>query len=223
MLTVVTPAATTDLTTLPAVRAELDLRSNDEDVYLRRQISIASEQICDFLLTATATDGTQTLGRETLSEKFEDHHRHLSDRWGSQRREILLARIPVVSITSVTVDETVLDPATYEVDGATGILRFMKPGCEGLWGSRCVVVVYVAGWLLPGDADRNLPRLIENAAIEYVKTVRLSRSRDPLVKSEEVPGVYSAQYWVGPIGDGESALPPDIAAKLSKRRNMRAV
>jgi len=46
------------------------------------------------------------------------------------------------------------------------------------------VVTYQAGWLMPDDAERNLPADLEAAAIAMIKAARFIRDRDPTLRKE---------------------------------------
>lgn len=224
MLAVSTAATRTALTTLSALKAELDLTANGEDVYLRNQINAVSALVCQYLDVAVAGDGTRTLGREVLVETVRLDRRSygLPSRMYSNaigRSTIVLSRTPVVSIASVVEDDEAVDPANYEVNGANGILQRLDNGLpRDFWATK-TVVTYTAGWLLPGDSARNFPFEIEDAVIKLIKAERFARKRDPLLKSDDVAGVGRQDFWVGGVGDG-GAIPPDIAAQIEKFRNI---
>lgn len=204
-----TDGEVTDLTTLSAVRTQLKISGTGEDEYLQEQIKNVSAIICTYLNIATATDGSRTLARQTITETFrkEGHGK------------LLLSRYPATSITSVVEDGVTLDPSNYELDGSTGTLQRLNDDEPWVWSCRKIVVTYVAGYVMPGEDDRTLPKDIEDAAIGLIKTARSARTRDPSVKGEEIPGVLRTDYWVGSVGD-VGHIPPDIASKLDQYRNV---
>ena len=207
----VTSAATLYLTTRAAVKTALGITSTDEDAYIDTLLPRVTWAICNYLGVASAADGTRTIGRETLVETF---------RLTREEDRLRLSRWPVVSITSVVEDDDTLASDEYEVDKATGLLRRMDGDDNVLtWVDDKVVVTYVAGWLLPGDASRNLPYDIEDAAIGLIKAARAARKRDPMVKEEDIPGVRRISYWVGSISDADG-FPDDLAAKLAHYRDV---
>jgi hypothetical protein len=225
VFSVSTPAATTALTTLANVKAELSITGTDEDAYLTAKIARVSAQICTYLKVPTAGDGTRTLGRETLVETIR-RDRPLGydpgwtgtylDRFGpadSGRTRLLLSRRPIVLVTSVVEDGTTLDASAYEVDGAAGILTRLSSDMLAAWAARKVVVTYVAGWKLPGDTGPTMPGDIEDAAIRLIKTGRFARERDPGIKSETIPGPITTVYQ-----DATSELPEDVTALLDPYR-----
>lgn len=223
MFTVTTAATSTDLTTLAAVKLDLGIIGTDEDVYISSQIPRITSAIVSYLNIAQASDGTNTVGRETLTETFRQKDAY---RFGDGIRDVnveklILSRYPVTSIVSVVENGITLDPSLYEIDGSTGIiLRFDSIGYQRNWCFRKCVVTYIAGWLLPGDSGSTLPHDIENAAICLLKSTRAARTRDPLVKSEDIPGVLSTTYWVGTTRTEVGALPPEIASMLDGYRNV---
>ena len=225
MFTVSTPAATTALTTLQNVKDELVITGTDEDAYLTAKIARVSAQICTYLKVPTAGDRTRTLGRETLVETLR-RDRPMGydpgwtgtylDRFGpadSRHTQLLLARRPIVSVTSVVEDGTTLDASSYESNGAAGILTRLSSDVPAAWAARKIVITYVAGWLLPEDASANMPGDIEDAAIRLIKSARFARERDPYIKSETIPGPITTVYQ-----DATSELPEDICALLDPYR-----
>lgn len=221
MFSVSVPAATTGLTTLAAVKTALGINIGSEDSYLNSQISAVSAMVCTFLGVSVASDGGKTLGRETIVEtvrKSDPYCKSLIE--GPTNRQIVLARYPVVSITSIVEDGTTLETTDYEVDGSNGLLKRLNEDNQVNWYAEKVVITYVAGWLLPGDAGANLPKDIESAAIDLIKATRAARMRDPLAKRIEIPDVRTVDYWVGGTAKNGSGMSSDIEAKLAPYRNM---
>lgn len=222
MFTVTTAATVTALTTLAAVKTELDITGTDENDWLLAQIAVATDQICSYLNVPVAGDGTKTLGRETIVETIRFPHNTV---WGPQRnfverKDIILSRHPVLSVSSVVEDGTALTTDEYELDGAQGTLsRLTTDDFKRTWFANKVVVTYVAGWLLPGETGRTLPYDIEDACIQLVKAERFARKRDPMLKGEETAGIGRNDYWVGATPGGNS-IPSDIAAALDPYRNI---
>ncbi len=78
-------------------------------------------------------------------------------------------------------------------------------------------MTYTGGYLLPGQSGRDLPAGIEGAAVELVSDFWHAKGRDPSVKSEEEPGVFRTDYWVGAVGES-GELPPRVQMKLAPFR-----
>lgn len=197
------------LTTLEAVKAALDISSTAEDTFLGTLITRASAAITRYIGVAAANDGSRRLGRETLVETFRPQ---------SCLGALVLSRHPVSDIASVSEAGTALETGDYELAGR--LLRRLTDEDElSQWAAAKIVVTYTAGWVLPGTAGRDLPEDIEDAAIRLIKAARSARTRDPLVKAEDVPGVLRTDYWVGSVGDVAS-LPPDVADILDGYRTL---
>ena len=227
MFSVVTKAKTTALTTLPAVKLALGVSDSADDKWLQTQIDLASIAICNYLGVEMAEDGSRTLGRETVTETFDRRSRYpYIQPFGVvvPRREadstIVLAKRPVVSIGSIAENGTAVDPADYELFATTGVVKRLSSYLLAAWPCTIVTVTYTAGWLLPGDENRNLPVDIEQAAITYVQAQVGARKRDPNVKSVNIPGVRQVDYFYGTPGLDDQMLPIAARAMLNPYRSM---
>lgn len=202
-LDITTPAEVTALTTLERVKLELRITDDANDELLSAKINEASSDI--------AVRCRPSLKREGLTETFWPDHRGPH----SSSDVMILRRYPVASIASVTLDDVVLDPADYRVDTGSGMLYRLSGGVPCRWWfGRTLVVVYTAGYLLPGQNNRDLPPALEAAAIELVAGYWVARGRDPALRSEEVFGVSRFDYWVGAIGEAGD-LPPGVMSKIA--------
>ena len=107
----------------------------------------------------------------------------------------------------------------WELDAATGELwRLDGADRRVAWPAAKIVVAYAAGYLLPGDPQRDLPEDLERACLETVKARWFARLRDPLIKGEQVQGIASADYWVPSTGDADPGLPPSVVGLLQRYR-----
>lgn len=179
MLTVLTPASSSRLTTVENVRLDLGLPDGGlSAAAIARLIDQASAAIAQFC--------QRSFGVEALRET--PHVPARGDR-------LVLSRDPLIEVTKVTRLGEVISASDYEVDG--GVLRLLR----GSWWNACrgtgLSVEYRAGFTLPGDAVTSGPALpadVERAAIMMVGTMLSMRGRDPLLKSENVQGVGSSSY-----------------------------
>lgn len=185
-----TPAVETDLTILASVKNELGISVADDDDVLERFIDQASA----FIRTYTG----RLFQRETLTETLS----------GTGHIDLYLSRLPVVSITSVTLNAVVVPVAEYTLDKDT-IGRVIRhddgdPPAAKVWplssrpssglsqhiqyGSYAnnLSIVYVAGYLLPGEVGRTLPEDIERAAMELTKWFFERRADDPSTRFEKI-------------------------------------
>ncbi len=209
MLTVTSPAASTALTTLETVKSALSVSTNTEDEFIERQIiGVTTRIVGEIIRVMAASDGTRTIGQETLSQQF---------RLKSRQESLVVGRwVPQMPVTilGITEDDTALETTDYEFDAGQGILSRLgedKPIC---WSASKIVVSLTAGWLLPADGGRNLPQNIEDAAIELIKLTRFNRTRDTTLRSENIlDGLYSYQLFAP--SDAPGGIPENVAALLA--------
>ncbi|MCK1583266.1 hypothetical protein IVB03_27810 [Bradyrhizobium sp. 168] len=206
IVTVASPASDTALTTLARVKLELGIPTGTttSDEILQNKIDEASDDI-------EAALGFR-LVRETAVETF------WHEQYDSAPEKLVLDRTPVASIASVVVDGGAIDSSTWRLDPNTGELFALCNGYPSVWVFlQSIVVTYGGGYILPPASNRTLPKGIEGACVALVSSFWAARGRDPTLRSEEIPDLISATYWVGAVGeDGE--LPPDIVAKLAPFR-----
>lgn len=201
MLTVIAPATATALTTVEAVKAELDLTGTANDAWLADAIARASDQIASWC--------GRVFARETVLESF---------RLSRPMPSLALSRWSVAAIAGVTEDGVALDAGAYEVSATDGILyRLNAKGRYLSWPAVTAEVEYTAGWLLPGQVGRNLPGDIEQAAIDLVARAYHARGRDPALRSHESPDVESLA-WFDAGRTSVGGLPVEIAGTLARYR-----
>lgn len=206
-LTVTTPATSTELTTLESLKAALGIESTStaQETLLRQQIRRASGVAADYC--------RRVFGQEIVTETF----------WPSGGAEvhdvILLDRYPVTDIATVTLDDEDIDTDLVRLDGDAGLLyRIDSSGYAYSWTiCKALAISYTAGFaLLDG-----LPDGIEQGVLTLIKDYWSAVGRDPRIKSEEIPGVITFDYWVGNLGTpGE--LPPDVVAHWAPHRRPMA-
>ncbi len=209
ILSILEPAENRLLTTLERVKLELNITDSSSDEILTIKIGEASSDIEAHL--------GYVLARETVSETF----------WDVPSSDgILLRRVPVASLTSATVDGDLLEVNRYRLNYETGVLSGLdEGGYPAQWYvGKDATIVYVAGYVLPGDATEDtpsdLPMAIQGACVDLVQDYWFARGRDGMVKSDDVIGVRRVDYWVGAVGSS-SDLPPGVVAKLAPFRRRR--
>lgn len=191
MLEIIEVADTLDLTTLETAKAELGITDNSQDDKLTRWIHEVSGQINARI--------NRVLGRETVKETFDIG-------WQGSLDPLPLQRWPVAFIDSVTAATVLLGTTEYTFDKASGLL-YRK---YGRWVGE-TVVQYQAGYQLLGE----LPYDLERACLLLLKYRQAAGSRDPMIRSESVPGVYDVTYWVGNVPGSDASMPPDVADLLA--------
>ena len=74
-----------------------------------------------------------------------------------------------------------------------------------------VQVVYSAGY-------STIPDDLQEAVILLAKMRYFARTRDPMLRSQNIEGVLDAQYWLGTGIGGQGDLPVDVTEKLDRYR-----
>lgn len=205
MLQVSMPAASHDLTTLAAVKQELNITSRSDDDWI-------SGQITQFSKAAMAFCG-RVFARESLIETIRLPRSiappdHLPP-------PLALSRFPVSTVESVLEDGIELSGTDWELrDADCGFLtRLDGSDRPKKWVPSKIIVSYTAGWVLPGNIGRNLPEDIEAAIISAVKASIFSRTRDQSISKESVVGVGSVDYSIV-----SAVLPADALSILNGYR-----
>ncbi len=214
-LTVITPAASYDLTTLERVKREFDITGASDDKLLDDMIKEAS--------SLTVSWCNRAFAEERVSEAV----------MGQDSLVLTVSRTPVTQIHAITCieDGSSVAATDYLVeDAGAGLIRhrqrpwersvgqFVGLGGTALAGSayRNFTVDYTGGYSLPSFAVENpsLPRDLERAVLEIIKGLYTGRQRDPSVKSEDFDGVYRVNYAEAT----PPTLPPSAAEILRRYR-----
>jgi hypothetical protein len=208
MLTITSPATNRHLTTLDAAKIELGLSDTSQDSVLGTMI--------DQMSSLVETYCNRVFALETVSETMRLPQGRL-DRPIPGVKLLQLERWPVVSVSSVYENGTLLDGLNWYVDLSLGHLFRLDDGKKICWTNEIITVAYQAGYVLPGDTGRNLPADIELATLELIRTRFLTKGRDPTIRSVNIPGVMQTDYWVGGMSDN-GAIPPNVAGILDQYR-----
>jgi hypothetical protein len=195
ILTVTGPATDRNLVTLEAVKLDLNITSFDEDARIKHFIAYSSAQIENYCGRVFAV--------ETVEEKF---------RCARTNAGIVLARYPVVDITTVTEDDVELvEDTDYEFDPQSGMLYRLWEDQRASWCSNKLVIEYSTGF-------STIPTVLGRACMDLVKLQRSKSNRDPMLKSLTIPEVVTESYWVGgvPGEKNSSGLPSDIAMMIER-------
>ncbi|QAY96703.1 hypothetical protein CWB41_13985 [Methylovirgula ligni] len=79
------------------------------------------------------------------------------------------------------------------------------------WSSWPLIIQYRGGF-------DEVPHPVRMATVELVKFRWFARKRDPGVKSENVEGIYQADYWLGTGPGGPADMPSFVADRLDRYR-----
>jgi hypothetical protein len=202
--TVVTPATSNWLVTLDAALDELGLTSDGgtQDSQVGRIIGQVSAAISAYC------------GRIFVKQSYRDQFRYPCN-WLGYGKPLLLSRAPIAvdgdgaAILTATEDGAAVVLAEWEADLSAGMLyRLDSGGSATSWTGSLVVVDYDAGYdLIPED--------VQAAALRWLVMRYTARGRDPLLRSEEVPGAQRFDYQVSQAPAG---VPPDVAEMLGPYR-----
>jgi hypothetical protein len=171
-----------------------------------------------------ATDAVQSYLGYPIKEQ-----EHVENVAGFPGNILMVGNLPIKEIDSIELDGVVIDSTRYRIHNAKAGLIWLDDGVVDTVtrrndlsfssyannGNKLYQVTYTAGWILPGNAGRNLPYDIENAGLEYIKLLANSPS-NPNIKSESLDGVYDVTYQDQANGDNiGTSLPKSIADMLN--------
>lgn len=202
--TVITAADSKDLVSLSDVKTELGLSGSADDAWLAAAISRASAA------------AAQYCNREFVSETVKDEFWPERDPYPFQvpggLAPLQLTRWPVSEVATVTeAEQDMTDGTDFRADLKVGqLIRLDGSLYPTSWLPRPILVQYTAGF-------STIPADVQDAVIRMVKARWFTRQRDPLLRQEDVPGVYSASYWVATGSEG-GAITPDVADLLDNYR-----
>lgn len=193
--TVVTPADDRDLVSLDDVREQLQFRANDtaQDAWLAKVITRSSQQT------------ERYCNRIFAQQDYQDTFGIVSSDPGTP---LMLGQAPV-TVTLVNIDATDLDATDWAADAEPGLLY--RATEQRSWISTSAILVQYTGGFDP------IPDDVQQAVIQLCVMAYRGRSRDPMLRERETPGLGREQYWVGPA-PGENVLPGDIASLLNPYR-----
>jgi hypothetical protein len=191
-ITVNTAAPHKRLTSLPAVKRELDLSTTiDNDKLLEDLIEQASDFIHDYC--------DKEFARETVTETIQSRGGPI----------LMTARTPIQSITYIELDGSSVSSTAYEIDDADAGMIWKEDGFSNTiitdsiineyptkHGRRNWAVKYVAGYVLPNSTQgaRTLPYDLERACINIVKSWFLDRKADPNLRYQKIGDAAEARF-----------------------------
>lgn len=173
MLEILTPATTSDLTTLATAKRDLGIVDAAQDARIADLIREASDLVAQWC-------NRSSFGRETLRQ---------TERLASPTDVLLLQRDLGVLVSSVTEDGAALTTGDYERGDL--LLYRLRDGIRVPWAARTVVIEYQAGFALPDDA----PPALERACLDLLAGLWHGQGRDPAVRNETTEGVGAVGYF----------------------------
>lgn len=202
MLTVTSPASDRSLLTVAELRAAVGISDASQDAVLTALGDRAAASIVRACAVVSVGATPPTLRQETLSETY---------RLKSHQNCLILSRRPVVTVSSIEVDDVALSATDYEVDASAGLLYRLCGDRIDTWSCGKVVVVYSAGFdVIPDDLKLAASKLVAALWSEGERV-------DSSLKRESIPGVIDREWWVGPSDD--PLIPAEVMDLLSPYRN----
>lgn len=178
-------------TTLDRAAKELDITAPDD-----------LDRLADMLLEAKSMTDAFCNRNFAYAEDITERVRGYGDGF------LIVQQTPIVEITSITKDGSLVHESNYEIDDAEAGIIYSDSGfsandivLEGLANrvlpnsqEADIDIVYSGGYVLPGTDGRNLPYDIERAQVQIIKHLWQSRTRDMGIKSEKADDIYQATY-----------------------------
>lgn len=207
--TVLDTADTYDLTNLAVIKGLLNIPGTAQDQYLGMLISAAS--------TAAAQYCNRVFPSENVLDEF---WLSRGDAWKLPGgfSQLQLSRWPVCDVNSVVISHdpasettTLTEDTDFRVDNKNGqLIRLNSNGNPCKWLPTYVAVNYVGGF-------DDIPADVTDAVCRMVRSRYYANSRDPMLRSENIVGVYEAQYWIA-VGSTTGNMMPDVADVLDNYR-----
>lgn len=203
MITIEEPADDRSLLTLDEIKAAVGETGTSNDVALEALILQVSDMVSDFCGIASDGINPPTLLAEEISETV---------RLSCQQPALSLARRFVSEIDTVTVAGTELLESEYELDAASGILRYLDSTDSVVaWPAGKTVVVYTAGFAAA-------PEPVKAAAKELARYVWNAEGANPHLRAETHDGFGSFQYFKATAADTQ--IYSSVAEMLAPYRSI---
>lgn len=180
MIQIGSPAANRALLSLEEIRAAVGDASTDNDADLVDLSLQVSDLICD--LCGVQGDGVNpaTILQEDIVEII---------RLSVSRAALTLTRRFVSAVDSVEIDGVAIDDEEYEIDAASGVLRYLNAsGGYSAWPAGKIEIAYTAGF-------STAPNPLKMAAKVIAREAWTSEGRDPLLRAETHDGYGTFQYF----------------------------
>lgn len=125
----------------------------------------------------------------------------------------------LVAGTDYQIDKGSLLPSD---EGVSALYRLNHRGQPRTWPAAQIVVVYQAGYALPGSPVRNqiaaLPDDLQDSCLQIVVGRYQSRGRDHLLKAFDQPNLGRKEYWIGAAPGQSGPYPNEIMTVLDGYR-----
>lgn len=209
MFTITTPAPDRNLLTLAEMKAALGITNGASDAALTALGAQISDMIAIECRVPVSGATPPTMRSETIVETIRRDPRMArgTEPWRDRSdspNNLVLARFPVTSVTSVLVDDLTLAVTEYELNTADGALTRLFAGAVAVWTGAKFVVTYAAGFV-------TVPEPLKLAAITILREQWSSAAqggaapRDPMLKREKVEGISDFEWFNSQGGSSSGA------------------
>lgn len=180
MMQIASPAYNRAVLTLAEIKAAVGETTPANDAALTDLALAVSDLVSD--LCGIQSDGVNpaTILSEEVVEVI---------RIGSPRTTLPLTRRFVSSVDSVKIDGETLSSSEYDIDAASGVLRYLNDaGGYAYWPVGKIEIAYTAGF-------ETAPNPVKMAAKMVAREAWTSEGRDPLLRSENHDGYGAFTYF----------------------------
>lgn len=206
---IVTPADDYDLVELDTLKILLNVTDTTNDAFLKLAVTQASGVASTYCNQPFVVEEIQSSYWPTRDGRP----------WVVRNgvAPLQLIRWPLTVVASVVetiagVPTTLVEGTDYLEDDAKGQLtRLDSYGYPCSWRANPIVVNFSAGY-------ETIPASVVNAVASIVKGMLYARTRDPMLRSENIEGVYEAQYFFGSGPGSSDGLPSSITGLLDSYR-----
>jgi hypothetical protein len=197
---------------------------------LKRELGIASSEISnDKLLDDLIVEASDYI--ENLCERKFGRATVVEDLPAYGQYRLTLDRTPVASVTSVTFDGSTVSSTQYFVDNAAAGTLYNRRGFKStrIWqhniedyplneGVHDYSISYTGGYILPESTagDQTLPRDLERACLDVIKTRFFSAQMNPAYKSEKVGDAWYTNFDNAGKAGTIDGLPPTVTSVIKR-------
>ena len=208
--TILTPPPGPELVTLDDMKLELGITDTSEDDVLAIWIAQASQIVASYCNLTLAVQTVSQVFRHSLGPRGD----YFTPRFcyglnGESEEALMFACAPVSSITSITVDGSLLGTSLYELDHDK-VFRLNASGYPSPWTfTKAITAVYISGFSVGVD----VPEDLQAAVMTLVRDYRGTATReDPNLKRRRTDGVSELEWWVSE--SSKTTLPITVSGLL---------
>lgn len=218
--TVVAAAASQNLITLDAGKAELGIQGATQDAWLTSAIAEISAVMAAYVEPVVFPEEdlrdvfySSSTGYCSGESGFVPGYLSGSFSQPPQPSSLQLGRWPVTELTSIVGSDGILlvQDTDFILDARKGTLRRISGGVVTTWFSFPITVLYSAGY-------ETIPADVQMAAKRLLTQRYYAKGRDPTQRATNDPDEGSQEFWIGTLPGQDGALPPEVSGILDRYR-----